>query len=67
VLLVEITHQAPRIAAYDEAASTEALQDDVDALMKQEMSCLPELLNISKICETTIVVEFAHDPSWWEI
>jgi hypothetical protein len=36
-------------------------------LMKQEMSRLPELLNISKIYETTIVVEFAHDPSWWEI
>jgi hypothetical protein len=32
VLPVEITHEAPRIAAYDEAASTEALQDDVDAL-----------------------------------
>jgi hypothetical protein len=32
VLLVEITHEAPRIAAYDEATSTEALQDDVNAL-----------------------------------
>jgi transposase InsO family protein len=32
VLPVEITHEAPRIAAYDEANSTEALQDDVDAL-----------------------------------
>jgi hypothetical protein len=32
MLLVEITHEAPRIAAYDEATSTEALQDDVDAL-----------------------------------
>jgi hypothetical protein len=32
VLLVEVTHEAPRIAAYDEATSTEALQDDVDAL-----------------------------------
>jgi hypothetical protein len=32
VLLVEITHKAPRIAAYDEATSIEALQDDVDAL-----------------------------------
>jgi hypothetical protein len=29
---VEITHEAPRIAAYDEVTSTEALQDDVDAL-----------------------------------
>jgi hypothetical protein len=32
VLLVEITHEAPRIAAYDETTSIEALQDDVDAL-----------------------------------
>jgi hypothetical protein len=32
VLLVEITYEAPRIAAYDETTSTEALQDDVDAL-----------------------------------
>jgi transposase InsO family protein len=34
VLPVKITHEAPRIAAYDEATSTEALQDDVDALDK---------------------------------
>jgi hypothetical protein len=32
VLLVEITHEAPRITAYDETTSTKALQDDVDAL-----------------------------------
>jgi hypothetical protein len=32
VLPVKITHEAPRIAAYDEMTSTEALQDDVDAL-----------------------------------
>jgi hypothetical protein len=32
VLPVEITHEAPRIAAYDETTSTEALQDDVDTL-----------------------------------
>jgi hypothetical protein len=32
VLPVEITREAPRIAAYDETTSTEALQDDVDAL-----------------------------------
>jgi transposase InsO family protein len=32
VLSVEITDKAPRIATYDEATSTEALQDDVDAL-----------------------------------
>jgi transposase InsO family protein len=32
VLLVEITHEAPRITAYDKTTSTEALQHDVDAL-----------------------------------
>jgi hypothetical protein len=32
VLPVEITHEAPRIVAYDESASNEALQDDMDAL-----------------------------------
>jgi transposase InsO family protein len=32
VLPVKRTHEAPRIAAYDETTSTEALQDDVDAL-----------------------------------
>jgi transposase InsO family protein len=32
VLPVEITHEALRIAAYDETTFTEALQDDVDAL-----------------------------------
>jgi hypothetical protein len=32
VLPVEITHEAPRIAAYDETTSTEALQDNVDAI-----------------------------------
>jgi hypothetical protein len=32
VLPVEITHEAPRIAAYDEATSTKALHDNVDAL-----------------------------------
>jgi hypothetical protein len=32
VLPVEITHKAPRIAAYDEMTSTKVLQDDVDAL-----------------------------------
>jgi hypothetical protein len=32
VLLVEITHEAPRIAAYDETTSTEALHDNVDTL-----------------------------------
>jgi hypothetical protein len=32
MLPVEITHEAPKIAAYNETTSTEALQDDVDAL-----------------------------------
>jgi hypothetical protein len=32
VLPFEITHEAPKIATYDESASNEALQDDVDAL-----------------------------------
>jgi hypothetical protein len=34
VLPVEITHEAPKIVAYDKKTSTEALQDDVDALDK---------------------------------
>jgi hypothetical protein len=34
VLPVEITHETSRISAYDEITSTEALQDDVDALNK---------------------------------
>jgi hypothetical protein len=32
MLPVDITHKAPRIAAYDETTSTDTLQDDVDAL-----------------------------------
>jgi hypothetical protein len=32
VLPVEITHEAPRIASYDETTSTEALQDNINAL-----------------------------------
>jgi hypothetical protein len=32
VLPVEITHEAPRIATYDESSSNESLQDDVNAL-----------------------------------
>jgi hypothetical protein len=32
VLPVEITHKALRITTYDETTSTEAIQDDVDAL-----------------------------------
>jgi hypothetical protein len=32
VLPVEVTHKAPRVTEYDETTSTEALQDDIDAL-----------------------------------
>jgi hypothetical protein len=32
MLPVEITYEAPRIAAYDKTTSTEALQEDIDAL-----------------------------------
>jgi hypothetical protein len=32
VLPVEVTHEAPRVMAYDEVTSKEALQDDVDTL-----------------------------------
>jgi hypothetical protein len=34
MLSIEITHEAPRIAAYDETTSNEAIQDNVDALDK---------------------------------
>jgi hypothetical protein len=40
VLLVEITHDAPRISTYNETTSTEALQDDVDALDKARDAAL---------------------------
>jgi hypothetical protein len=32
VLLVEITHEAPRISTYNETISNEALLDNIDAL-----------------------------------
>jgi hypothetical protein len=32
MLPVKITHESLRIVAYDETTSTEALQDDIDAL-----------------------------------
>jgi hypothetical protein len=32
VIPVKVTHEAPRVTAYDETTSTEALQNDVDAL-----------------------------------
>jgi hypothetical protein len=55
VLPVKITHEAPRIMAYDETTSTEALQDDVDAL--------DEARDVA-LARTTIAVEFVHDRSW---
>jgi hypothetical protein len=67
VLPVEITHGAPRIAAYDEAASTEALQDDVDKLDEARDVALARATQYQQNLETTTVVEFVHDPSWWEI
>jgi hypothetical protein len=66
VLPVDITHEAPRIAAYDETTSTEELQDDVDALDEARDLALAEPRNISKIYEIITVVEFVHDLSWWE-
>jgi hypothetical protein len=32
MLPLEVTHEAPRVMAYNEVTSTEALQDNVDAL-----------------------------------
>lgn len=32
ILPVEVSHESPRVAAYDEEESREALEDDVDAL-----------------------------------
>jgi hypothetical protein len=49
VLPVEITHEAPRISAYDEVTSTKALQDDVDALDEARDVVLSEPCSISKI------------------
>jgi hypothetical protein len=34
VLPIEVTHEAPRVTAYDEVTSIEALQNDVDALVE---------------------------------
>jgi hypothetical protein len=40
VLLVKITHEAPRITTYDENTSNEALQYDVDALKEARVVAL---------------------------
>jgi hypothetical protein len=47
VLPVEITHEAPRIAAYDEITSTEVLQDDVDALDEARDVVLDEARDVA--------------------
>jgi hypothetical protein len=44
VLPVEITHEALRIATYDESTSNEALQDDVDS-SNEAISAKPEKLS----------------------
>jgi hypothetical protein len=45
VLLVKITHEAPRIATYDESSSNEALQDNVDALDEDRDVALPRAMH----------------------
>jgi hypothetical protein len=67
VLPVEITHEAPRVTAYDEVTSIEALQNDVDALDEARDKALERATNINRACGTTTVVEFVRDPLWWEI
>jgi transposase InsO family protein len=64
VLPVKITHDAPRIAAYNETTSTKALQDDIDALDEARDVALARARQYQKTYETTIVVEFIHDLSW---
>jgi hypothetical protein len=65
VLPIEITHEAPRITAYDKATSTEALQDDVDALdeardvaLARAMQYQQNLRNYhsSRVCPRSFVV-----------
>jgi hypothetical protein len=64
VLPVEITHEAPRIVAYDKTTSTEALQDDVDALDDARDVALARAMQYQQSLRTTIVVKFAHVLSW---
>jgi hypothetical protein len=65
VLPVEITHEAPRIAAYDETTSTEALQDDIDALDEARDVALARATqyqqslrnyHITRVCSRSFVV-----------
>jgi hypothetical protein len=65
MLPVDITHEAPRIAAYDETTSTEALQDDVDALNEARDVALARAMqyqqslrnyNSSRVCPRSFMV-----------
>jgi hypothetical protein len=65
VLPVEITHEAPRVTAYDETTSTEALQDDVDALDESRDKALARAMQYqqslrnyhsSRVCPRSFVV-----------
>jgi hypothetical protein len=40
VLPAKVTHKAPRVTTYDEITSTEALQDNVDALDEARYNAL---------------------------
>jgi hypothetical protein len=60
MLPVEITHEAPRIAAYDATTSTKALQDDVDALDKARVVALARSTQYQQSLRNFIIVlEFA--------
>jgi hypothetical protein len=65
MLPVKITHEAPRIAAYDETTSTEALQDNVDAPDKARYVALARAMQYqqslqnyhsSRFCQWSFVV-----------
>jgi hypothetical protein len=65
VLPVEITYVAPRIVAYDETTSTEAFQDDIDALDKARDVALarsmqyqqsPRNYHSTRVCPRSFVV-----------
>jgi hypothetical protein len=67
VLPVEITDEAQRIVAYDESASNEALQDDVDALDEARDVALAISMQYQQNLIITIALEFGPALSWWEI
>jgi hypothetical protein len=51
MLPVEITHEAPRIAAYDEMTSTKALQDDIDVLDEARDTALARATQYQQILQ----------------